>query len=366
MTHPQQSDAQLTPLKRAFLALEEMQQKLDAAQKAAKESAVKEGIAVIGLGCRFPGGADTPAAYWELLRRGGQAVTEPPPGRQAVVAGVGGSHRASWLQEPVDEFDPHFFGIAPREAHGMDPQQRLLLEVAWEALESACQAPDRLEGTRTGVYVGASANDYLHVYLKQAQPELFDGYYASGIAHSIVSGRLSYLLGLQGPSMTLDTACSSSLAAVHLAVQSLRSGETDMALAGGVNLMLAAEPGVRLEVGPDKEDQGLEGLVVFDSGVVSIRAFGGRELGEGRVYRIDFEGKSLVIAGCRARPAEIVSAARGTRSAASILAAGSPQLLQGPADSCLPVKDVLEAAGQARFDAILLSPGRWRRGGRCW
>lgn len=124
----------------------------------------------------------------------------------------------------------------------------------------------------------------------------------------------------------------------------------------GVNLLLAAEPGVRLEVGTDKEDQGLEGLVIFDSGVVSIRAFGGRELGEGRVYRIDFEGKSLVIAGCRARPAEIVSAARGTRSAASILAAGSPQLLQGPANSCLPVKDVLEAAGQARFDAILLSP----------
>jgi acyl transferase domain-containing protein len=241
MTHPQQPDAQLTPLKRAFLALEEMQQKLDAAQKAAKEPAAREPVAVIGVGCRFPGGVNTPAAYWELLRRGGQAVSEPPPGREAVVEGVGGSLRAGWLQEPVDHFDPHFFGIAPREAHGMDPQQRLLLEVAWEALESACQAPDRLDGTRTGVYVGVSANDYLHVYLKEADAALFDGYYASGISHSIASGRLSYLLGLQGPSISLDTACSSSLSAVHLAVQSLRSGETDMALAGGVHLMLAPE-----------------------------------------------------------------------------------------------------------------------------
>jgi len=126
----------------------------------------------------------------------------------------------------------------------------------------------------------------------------------------------------------------------------------------GVNLMLAAEPGVRLGVGTDKEDQGLEGLVVFDSGVVTVRSFGGQGPGEGRVYRVDFEGKSLVVAGCRAKPAQIVLAASGTQRAAGILAAGAPQLLQGTAETCLPVKDAQQAAAQARFNAILLSPLR--------
>lgn len=125
----------------------------------------------------------------------------------------------------------------------------------------------------------------------------------------------------------------------------------------GANLMLAGEAGVRLSVGADKEDQGLEGLVVFDSGVVTVRAFGGRATGEGRVYRVDFEGKSLVIAGCRAAAAQIVSAARGTQSAAGILAAGSARL-EDNQDSCLPVSDVLAAAAQARLGAILLSPLR--------
>ncbi|MDP3495324.1 MAG: hypothetical protein Q8R82_19610 [Hyphomonadaceae bacterium] len=125
----------------------------------------------------------------------------------------------------------------------------------------------------------------------------------------------------------------------------------------GANLMLAGEPGVRLGVGTDREDQGLEGLVVFDSGVVAVRAFGGRAMGEGRVYRVDFEGKSLIIAGCRAMAVEIVSAARGTQSAAGILAAGSSRL-EDNQDSCLPVGDVLAAAGQARLAAILLSPLR--------
>ena len=125
----------------------------------------------------------------------------------------------------------------------------------------------------------------------------------------------------------------------------------------GANLMLAGEPGVRLSVGTDKEDQGLEGLVVFDSGVVTVRAFGGRAAGGSRVYRVDFEGKSLVIAGCRAKAAQIVSAARGTQSAAGILAAGSARL-EDNQDSCLPVADVLAAAGQARLGAILLSPLR--------
>ena len=121
----------------------------------------------------------------------------------------------------------------------MDPQQRLMLEVAWEALEHAGQAPDRLERSATGVYVGVTSSDYTYLQVQAGDAALYDAHFTSGIAHSVFSGRLSYLLGLQGPSLTIDTACSSSLVAVHLAVQSLRSGECRMALAGGVNLMLA-------------------------------------------------------------------------------------------------------------------------------
>lgn len=123
----------------------------------------------------------------------------------------------------------------------------------------------------------------------------------------------------------------------------------------GANLLLSGEPGVRLTVGADREDQGLEGIVVFDSGVVAVRAFGGRGPDEQRVYRLDFEGKSLVIAGCRSRPDQIVSAARGTQSTAAILAAGSDRLSAGAESECLPLADVMEAAKQARFDAVLLS-----------
>src|SRR5690606_27611924 len=137
--------------------------------------------------------------------------------------------------------DAGFFGIAPREAQGMDPQQRLLLEVGWEALEHAGQAPDQLKGSRTGVYVGVTASDYAYLQLMSGDRSLLDAHFTSGIAHSIHSGRLSYLLGLQGPSLTLDTACSSSLVAVHLACQALRAGDCRMALAGGVNLILSPD-----------------------------------------------------------------------------------------------------------------------------
>ena len=138
-------------------------------------------------------------------------------------------------------FDPAFFGITPREAQGMDPQQRLLLEVCWEALEHAGQPPDRLQRTPTGVYVGLGGSDYAYLQLETGDRSLFDAHFASGIAHSIASGRLSYLLGLQGPSLTIDTACSSSLVAMHLACQALRAGDCRMALAGGVNLILSPD-----------------------------------------------------------------------------------------------------------------------------
>lgn len=143
--------------------------------------------------------------------------------------------------ESVEGFDAQFFGISPREALSLDPQQRLLLEVAWEALENAGIAPDKLSGSRTGVFVALCKSDYLNLQLQRDDPARFDVYYASGNAYSVASGRLSYVLGLQGPSITVDTACSASLVALHLACQSLRIGESRMALVGGANLILSPE-----------------------------------------------------------------------------------------------------------------------------
>jgi acyl transferase domain-containing protein/NADPH:quinone reductase-like Zn-dependent oxidoreductase/SAM-dependent methyltransferase len=241
---------QLSPLKQAFLALEEMQARLDAVEYARTEP-----IAIVGMGCRFPGGADSPALFWDLLRNGVDAISEIPSDRWDVdafydpdpdVPGKSSVRYGAFIRQPVDEFDPQFFSISPREASSMDPQQRLLLEVSWEALEDAGIAPDKLSGVSAGVFVAVTSSDYAQLFMKAGDPTLLDAYYASGIAHSIVSGRLSYFLGLQGPSLTIDTACSSSLVATHLAVQSLRNGECRMALAGGVNLMLSPDNYVAL------------------------------------------------------------------------------------------------------------------------
>ncbi|KAA3647729.1 MAG: amino acid adenylation domain-containing protein [Chloroflexi bacterium] len=205
-----------------------------------------EPIAVVGMGCRFPGGADSPEAFWELLKNGIDAISEVPEDRwdvdelYAEDAG-GGKITTRWggFLENVDKFDPRFFGIAPREAERMDPQQRLLLEVAWEALENANIRPDRLAGSQTGVFVGVSSYDYSNLQF-QNYAEI-DAYAGTGNAHSIVANRLSYILDLRGPSMAIDTACSSSLVSLHLACQSLRTGESEVALAGGVNLILSPE-----------------------------------------------------------------------------------------------------------------------------
>ena len=208
-----------------------------------------EPIAIVGMACRFPGGADTPEAFWDLLSRGVDAITPVPPDRWDVDAyydpdpdapGKMYTRHGGFLSE-VDRFDPHFFGIAPREAVSMDPQQRLLLEVSWEALERAAQTPDRLEGSRTGVFVGISADDYAYLHAKSADPARYNAYFGTGNALSVAAGRISYVLGLQGPSLAVDTACSGSLVSVHLACQSLRSGECRLALAGGVNLILAPD-----------------------------------------------------------------------------------------------------------------------------
>ncbi len=212
-----------------------------------------EPLAIIGIGCRFPGGANDPESFWQLITEGREAVSEVPPNRWDIDAfydpnpdapGKMSTRRGGFLSD-IDRFDPEFFGISPREAAGMDPQQRLLLEVAWEALEHAGESADLLEGSRTGVFAGLCNSDY-YLMRYESGPGSIDAYVATGNAHSVAAGRISYLLGLQGPSIAVDTACSSSLVAVHLACQSLRLGECSMALAGGVNLILSPDITVTL------------------------------------------------------------------------------------------------------------------------
>jgi acyl transferase domain-containing protein len=245
---PDQS-AELSPLKRAFLAIEDLQARLEAAQ-----SSVREPIAIVGIGCRMPGAVDDCDQLWALLRDEVDAISEVPSDRWDIDAYYDPDFRApgkmatrhGGFVRNVNGFDAPFFGIAPREADAMDPQQRVLLEVAWEALEHAGQAPADLAGTRTGVFIGVAGGDYAQLTLSSQGIDGLGAYYASGVAHSIVSGRLSYVMGLEGPSVSIDTACSSSLVAVHLAIQSLRLGESNLALAGGVNLILSPEPSITL------------------------------------------------------------------------------------------------------------------------
>ncbi|MCP3102821.1 type I polyketide synthase [Myxococcus sp. K15C18031901] len=231
---------ELTPLQQALLTIERLQEKLAVATRAEDEP-----IAIIGMGCRFPGGASDPERFQALLWSGREAVGEVPSERRDLRAAhdpepsVPGrtTMRRGGFVEGVDRFDAEFFRISRREAEGMDPQQRFFLEVGWEALEDAGLSPRRLSGTRTGVFAGVHARDY--ALLAEGGLERVGAHYSTGVDASYVAGRLSYLLGLHGPSMAVDTACSSSLVAVHLACQSLRSGESTVALAGGVKLLLA-------------------------------------------------------------------------------------------------------------------------------
>jgi len=204
---------------------------------ATSQSQSQEAIAVIGMGCRFPGAKD-PEAFWQLLREGKDAITDGSD-RFLHAAGYANFPTSGGFLSQVDEFDPQFFGISPREAERIDPQQRLLLEVSWEALENAAIAPSKLAGSSTGVFVGLSSSDYSQIQCRQGLAA--DAYSGTGNAHSIAANRLSYTLDLHGPSLTVDTACSSSLVAVHLACQSLKQGECDRAIAAGVNLILSPE-----------------------------------------------------------------------------------------------------------------------------
>ncbi|MEO3857742.1 type I polyketide synthase [Acrocarpospora sp. B8E8] len=201
-----------------------------------------EPIAIIGMACRYPGGIDSPESLWRLVDAGADAVSAMPADRGWRMGAAPGDLLGGFLYDAGD-FDAAFFGISPREALAMEPQQRLALEVAWEAVERAGIPPSSLQGTRTGVYLGAMAQDYgarMHEVSGDAE-----GYTLTGTSPSVLSGRVAYTLGLEGPAITVDTACSSSLVGLHLAAQGLRSGECSLALAGGVTVM--STPGIFLE-----------------------------------------------------------------------------------------------------------------------
>jgi acyl transferase domain-containing protein/acyl carrier protein len=237
----------MTPLQRAVFALKETQARLDALERAKSEP-----IAIVGMACRFPGGANDPASYWRLLCEGVDAIGPIPPDRWNAEdfydpdpAAPGKTcTRCGGFLERIDEFDNHFFAISDREAARIDPQHRILLELGWEALEDAGLPPSKLRGANIGVFMGISLSDYgMMLSSDLAQT---DAHSATGTSLCLAANRLSFAFGFQGPSLVLDTACSSSLVAVHLACQHIRHGECEAALAGGVSLLLSPISSINL------------------------------------------------------------------------------------------------------------------------
>lgn len=228
-------------LKRASITLAKMKQRL-----LDQEAKSNEPIAIVGMGCRFPGGVNSPEQFWQLLSRAEHGIVDVPDDRwdmdslysdQRGAPGKMYTRKAGFIDRP-GYFDPEFFGISPREAKSMDPQQRLLLEVCWQALEHANIVPDSLRDSDTGMFLGIGQNDYGLLQLYAGDYQRINTYDGSGNGFCFASGRVSYVMGWQGPCLSIDTACSSSLVAVHLACQSLRKAESRVAIAAGVQLML--------------------------------------------------------------------------------------------------------------------------------
>ncbi|MBI3897895.1 MAG: sulfotransferase [Gammaproteobacteria bacterium] len=237
----------LTPLQRAVFALKEKTARVEALERAANEP-----IAIVGIACRFPGGANDPASYWKLLCDKREAISNVPGDRWDADAfydpnpqapGKMNTRRGGFLEQ-VDLFDNEFFGVSEREACSIDPQQRLLLELAWEALEDAGIPPSSVRGSDAGVFIGICGSDY--GLLLSSDLRMADAFVGTGSSLSIAANRLSFAFDLHGPSMAVDTACSSSLVATHLACRSLRSGESSVALVGGVNVILSPTYGVNI------------------------------------------------------------------------------------------------------------------------
>ncbi|WP_163687465.1 type I polyketide synthase [Mycolicibacterium litorale] len=275
------------------------------ARLAVAEQGETEPIAVVGLGCRLPGGVSDPDGFWQLLQDGRSGIVRVPEQRWDADAfysadnGVPGTictreggFLTSWRP---DEFDAEFFGISPREAAAMDPQQRLLLEVSWEALEHAGIPAQSLRGTQTSVFVGLTTNDYSLLFAGKLRNEDIDPYVPFGNAANFAAGRLSYFLGVRGPAVVVDTACSSSLVSVHLACQSLRRRESDTALAAGVNLILSPENSIACSrwgmLAPDARcktfDAGADGYVRSEGcGVVVLKRLSDAERDGDRVLAL--------------------------------------------------------------------------------
>ncbi|MET9110650.1 type I polyketide synthase, partial [Streptomyces zhihengii] len=299
-----------------------------------RPASASEPVAIVGMGCRFPGGSDTPDRFWEFLAHGRDGITEVPPsrwdadryeGQEPYEAGRIASRRGGFLPS-VDALDAQFFGVSPREAAHLDPQGRLLLETSWEALEHAGINPDELRGSATGVFLGISNHDYSEQQLALEVEEL-EAYTLGSRASTFTAGRLSYWLGLQGPSLSLDTACSSSLVAVHVACQSLRAGESELALAGGCNVLLNPEWSVVLSqaraLSPDGVcrafDAGANGYVRSEGcGVTVLKLLreaeqaGDRVLGVIRGSAVNNDGRSsgVTVPSAQAQRAVVARALR--------------------------------------------------------